>query len=480
MKILRENGAFGGFDRREFLKIGGLGVAGYALLPKFISSKVRAEGSIVPLNTADATIFIALRGGPSHMDTFSVKGGYWTPDDWQITTNNGMTLPARIFPRLLQNQSRNFSIIHAMQGTVPIHEAGQYTNDTAQDLNAALVAERPAMGAVIAMEYQSRRGPDDVFPAFFSLAQSGLRANNGFFSGLDAYFPIPGGSTGSGRLIPTSGLGSLTNPLGQTRFETFWNTLLAIDAPQRSSDPLWGKPVSDFNDFYTAAKTMMYNSDVQAAFTYPDADRASYGGTPFGDSLLVAKKLIQANKGVRFVHVGFNAWDNHVDIYPNLRNFGPVLDYGLDGLMTDLSNTPSPTTPGQTMLDRTLIVMLGEFGRTPPNRYTGTTGLNNTAGRDHYALVQFAFLAGGGVRGGRNIGRLDDFGSAILDSEWHNRDRRGVAGPNIRMQDIAATIYSAMNINWTREIWDTPSRRVYQYVDGGPNTQYDPATDLFT
>src|SRR5262249_48600538 len=131
------------------------------------------------------------------------------------------------------------------------------------------------------------------------------------------------------------------------------------------------------------------------------------------------------------------------------------------------------------LLDKTLIVVMGEFGRTPPNLYPGGTGLSRANGRDHYAPVQSALFAGGGVKGGKMIGRTDQYGAAILDPEWRYATRPGPAGPNIRIHDIGTTIYSALGINWTREIADTPSRRRYQYIDGGPGTVYREIKELF-
>lgn len=464
------------FSRREILQLSGVGIVGASLLPLFRSTKVLAQSDVTPLSTADACIFIKMAGGPSHMDTFSVKTGGWTPADWDVQARGDITLPNLLFPNLL-NQADKISIIHSVQSWVPVHEVAQYWIDVSQDFNAALAAERPALGAVVAMEYESRRASGDVFPGFVSLVGNPA-ARNGFLNGMVAPFAIiNGGPTGGGRLIPTGGLPSLTHPRGQATFEGFYGDLLALDARQRSVNPPWGKAVRDYNDFYTAARGMLYNPEVSSVFNYPDAERAAYGNTTFGDACLVARNLVAGSRGTRFIHLTFNAWDHHVNIYQGLRGVGPLLDKGVASLISDLASRPSPIS-GQSLLDRTLIVMMGEFGRTPPSRY-GPTGLNGTDGRDHYQNVQFCLMAGGGVRGGRNVGVLNADGSVITDPGWAYGSRPGPAGPNIRMEDIGVTIYSALGINWTREILDTPSRRVFQYITGGPNTVYKEIRELF-
>ncbi|MBI1746707.1 MAG: DUF1501 domain-containing protein [Acidobacteria bacterium] len=470
-----------GLSRRRFIQLGGAGVAAYGLLDSTHQFEMLAQAEVTPMNTADAVIFIKLAGAPSHMDTFDIKEGAWTPADFDIQDNGDISLPNRLFPNLLK-QADKLSILRSVQAWVPVHPIAQYWIDTSQDFNAALAPERPAVGAVMALEFQSQRSAEDVFPGFVALIGSPA-VGNGFLNGLVAPFPIAGGNPqGAGRLVPAAGVSGLTHPRGQDDLERFYSRLLEIDAENRRGNPPWGKPLQDYNDFFNAAKGMMYNPAVVEAFQYTDADREPYGKTTFGDAMLVARKMVEANKGTKFVHVTFTGWDMHAGIYQgaaSLYNRCPVLDAGLGQLLLDMSNKPSPTRPGKTMLDTTLVVAMGEFGRTPPNRY-GPTGLSSRGGRDHYANVQFAVMAGGGVKGGRVIGKTDQYGAVITDPGWQYRTRGGQAGPYIRMEDIGVTMYSAMNINWTKEIFETPSRRVYQYISGGPNTVYKEVRELFT
>src|SRR5262249_51416144 len=153
-----------------------------------------------------------------------------------------------------------FSILHSVQAWVPVHQIGQYWIDTSQDFNASLAAERPALGSVVAMEYQSRRRPDDVLPGFVSLNGT-PQVGNGFLNGLVAPFPVTQSGPG-GRLLPTAGVPGLTHPRGEANFNELWNLVQEIDAPNRSANPTWGKPVKDYNDFYQAAKQLTYNPNV--------------------------------------------------------------------------------------------------------------------------------------------------------------------------------------------------------------------------
>jgi uncharacterized protein (DUF1501 family) len=148
----------------------------------------------------------------------------------------------------------------------------------------------------------------------------------------------------------------------------------------------------------------------------------------------------------------------HVNIYAagQLPTLTRTLDNGLSQLIADLK--------AQGLFDSTMIVMAGEFGRTVGK-------LTGAAGRDHYPQ-QFAFFAGGGVKGGRAIGVTDDTGSATVDSGW-SRQR------DIKPEDVEATIYSAMGINWTNVRYDDPLGRGFYYVPNSDTDLYGPINELW-
>ncbi|MEO7649779.1 MAG: DUF1501 domain-containing protein, partial [Bryobacteraceae bacterium] len=146
---------------------------------------------------------------------------------------------------------------------------------------------------------------------------------------------------------------------GQNRGEDRWNLLRAIDGPLRNASPL-GRPADDYAKFYEAAFGLMYNPVVDSAFKFTPADNARYGSTNFGAACLVAKQVLAANQGTRFIQISFGNWDMHTNIYAttpgSLPAMGKQLDDGLSALLGDLKAS------GQ--LNDTLVVMMGEFGRT--------------------------------------------------------------------------------------------------------------------
>src|SRR5262249_49118431 len=152
----------------------------------------------------------------------------------------------------------------------------------------------------------------------------------------------------------------------------------------------------DMNEFYNSAQHLMYNPQVQSVFTYTSADSARYGNTAFGNALVIAKQAVSANMGTRFVQVTVGGWDMHVNIYgpnfqithgTNIFTLGKTFDAAVAALIADLKSAG--------LLQNTLVVAMGEFGRTP--------NFTNAQGRDHYP-VQFAMFAGGGIQGGKTIG----------------------------------------------------------------------------
>jgi uncharacterized protein (DUF1501 family) len=241
-----------------------------------------------------------------------------------------------------------------------------------------------------------------------------------------------------------------------------------LDDPLRANSPL-GQPVQDYDAFYTAANNMMYNSVVSQAFSYSAADSMRYGNTSFGNACLVAKQVLAANQGTRFIQITLGNWDMHIDIYGtqnpkgnNLFTLCPQLDTGVGQLLSDLS--------ASNLLNETLIVMAGEFGRT-------VGPITPALGRDHLQQQTIIF-AGGGVHGGKVIGTTTADGSDTMDFGWAAPG--GQPQRYVRPEDVEATIYSAVGINWTTERCDDPFGRGFQYVPTTDPVQYGPINELWT
>jgi uncharacterized protein (DUF1501 family) len=305
---------------------------------------------------------------------------------------------------------------------------------------------------VISLEKDSERTPNQVFPTFLALT-SPSAVGNGYFSAKFAPFKVNPAA---------SGLPDTTNVDGQARSNERWSQLHVLDNPLRINSPL-GRPMEDMEDFYQSARGLMYNPAVDQAFKFITADSQRYGSTGFGNSCLVAKQILAANQGTRFFQITVGGWDMHTDIYgqqnpkgTNLFTLGKTFDDGVSALLGDLASSG--------LLSQTLVVMAGEFGRT-------VGPVTGAGGRDHF-LQQSIVFAGAGVRGGRALGSTDAAGAGIVDPGWSR-------GRPVKPEDIEATIYSAMGVNWTTVRYDDPFRRGFEYVPFSDQYVYGPINELW-
>lgn len=442
------------WTRRNFFQVLGAGVAG-SYLVKEARAEVCSSQNVTPQNTAKNVIFILLAGAPSHVDTFDFKmtDGV-TPAAANPATINGILWPTGILPKL-GTMTKDFAIVRSIKAHALVHGLAQTWTQIGRNPAAALGNIAPNIGSIVALEKTAERLPSHVLPTFLA-----LNSDNGVGAGyLDAKFaPF--------KVNPNAaGLPNTQNSFGQGRWQEMFAALRSEDNVLRVNSPL-GKPAEDMDGFYNAASGLMYNPAVQNVFTFSAADSQRYGNTAFGNSLLVAKQALTANQGTRFVQVTVGGWDMHVNIYGpngnvtqgnNIFTLGKTLDNAMGALLGDLK--------GAGLLDETLVVAVGEFGRTP--RVTAA------AGRDHYPN-QFALFAGGGVKGGKVIGATNADGSSITDFGWsQNRE--------VNTEDIEATIYSAMGINWTNICYNDPFGRGFEYVPQSSGLNYWlPINELFS
>jgi uncharacterized protein (DUF1501 family) len=221
------------------------------------------------------------------------------------------------------------------------------------------------------------------------------------------------------------------------------------------------------NDFYSQAKTLVDSPDANKIFSFTADDHTRYGASSFGDGLVVARNLVNARRGTRFVQVTLGGWDHHSNIYAkqgsSLFSQMQIFDPAFGALMSDLTLTPG-SVPGKTLLDETLVVILGEFGRT-------TGALNAQQGRDHFLRMSIV-MAGGGVQGGKVLGVTDAAGANATEFGWSaNRD--------VRPEDVTSTIYSALGIDYTTVRHDDPLGRGFEYVPFAKDGTYGPVNELF-
>jgi hypothetical protein len=196
--------------------------------------------------------------------------------------------------------------------------------------------------------------------------------------------------------------------------------------------------MATYDEFQQHAAQMLLSPEAQSAF---DMDRErpevrdAYGRTEFGQSCLLARRLVE--RGVRFVTVNSGGWDHHAKIWEGLGKKLPAFDQGFSALVTDMAD--------RGLLDDTLIVCMGEFGRTPK--------INKDVGRDHWGRVGSMLFAGAGVSGGRVVGASDKEGAYVTDRP-------------VRPADVAWTVYQSLGIDPRKQL-HTPEGRPIEILSEG-------------
>lgn len=448
-----------GFSRRRFLQIAGTGlVASYfadVVSPSILQARTVAP-NVVLRNTAKNCIFIFLGGAPSNIDMWDLKEGPWTPADFAPTDFDGgnVRFPQGLLPKTAEHINQ-LSFVRSGLAWAAVHQLGQVWAQIARNPTGATGAIAPHIGAVVSLESQMKRAPSDVLPGFIALNSAGI-PSSGYLPATYAPFPVTPAATG---------LATINHPDGAARFTDRWNFLHQLDAARTSG--AMGKATLDANDFYTQSKALMDAPGINALFSFSTAEHAKYGSTSFGDAMIIARNLVGARRGTRFVQVTFGGWDHHSNIYgktgSSLYSQAAIFDPAFGALLTDLQSTAG-AVPGRTLLDETLVMIVSEFGRT-------VGALNNQSGRDHN-LRMTTVWAGGGMRGGQVIGKTDATGGKVVDYGWsQNRD--------VRPEDVTSTMYSTLGIDYTTVRHDDPLNRGFEYVPFAADGTYKPVEELF-
>ena len=392
-----------------------------------------------------SVILIFLTGAPSHIDTFDMKPD--APEEIRGTFKSIATkVPGIQFCEhlpMLAARADQLAVVRSMTHGLPSHEHATHyilTGIDAMPPGATHMASRADWPCFAAGLDQVRPRTDGV-PSGVHLP---TYLNNGYgFSGQT------GGLLGSKydpwqvRQDPNElnfQVDSLSLPPGLTA-ETLRGRralLDEIDAQHRAAE------VSEdgFGELRKKAFTMLTASKVKRAFDLDREDprlRDRYGRHMFGQSLLLSRRLIEAGVPIVQANMGhMNHWDTHTLNCEQLKDrLLPPLDLAVSALLDDL------TTRG--LLDQTLVVMLGEFGRTPRIGQDSQGLPQHRTGRDHWAGVFTAVFAGGGISGGRVIGRSDKIGAYPASRAY-------------LPSDLGATIYSALGIDPASEVHDTLGR----------------------
>ena len=433
-------------SRRVFFRHMASAVGGYFLLPTLPRQSI-AKAAASPIGTAKYCIFILLTGAPSHTDTFDLKEGAWTPSYFNPTSYGDLRFPQGLMPKIA-DQIGSVAFVRSVRAWATAHGLAQTWVQIGRNPVSGLSKIAPHIGSVVSLEL-APTSSDHTLPAFISL-NTGSGPAEGYLAPDNAPFYVsPNGN----------GLGNTTHAGGQSVFERRYGIKLDIDN-ELIADPSLGSGVEDAFKATDSARKVMYNANVDKIFNFDQTTRNTYGNTSFGNACVVARNLIRANMGTRFVQISFGSWDHHVNIYApnqNLQLMTRQFDAGLGQLIADLKQDGT--------LDETLIVALGEFGRT-----VGPT--NTNAGRDHHPQ-QSALFAGAKVVGQRAIGSTDNTGGIITNPGWSQ-------GREVRPEDLEATIYSALGIDWTKVRHDDPLHRGFEYVPSNEQYPFAPVHELWS
>jgi hypothetical protein len=416
-----------GVTRREFLLIGGLSALGLAW-PGFLRLEHLAAATGSAPKKSINCILLWMQGGPSHHDTFDPK-----PDAPPEIRGEFSTIPTtlpgvRIAEHLplLARQTDKYSIIRGHDPKNGSHGTADALMMSGHKFNPAMAF--PCYGSVVAKERGYKGG---MFP-FVQLGRYIDRRFNGGIAGFlgDQYNPFEIAEDPSAPGFKVRDL-SLAGAAERARMERRYAMLTEVDRQQKAIEES-AQSVRARDIFYEKAHSLITSPAAKRAFDLgqePDRLREAYGRNSLGQSCLLARRLIEA--GVHFVTVTDGGWDTHQNNFASLKDrLLPRLDRAYSTLLQDLHE--------RGLLDSTLVVWFGDFGRTPK--------VNPSAGRDHWASAGVACMGGGGVKMGEVVGATNPLGEFVIDSP-------------VAPQDLAATIYHALGI---------PLHTWYRAQDGRP------------
>ncbi len=408
-----------GKGRRDFLKAGSLGFLGIHL-----SQFLRAASTADAKGKAQSCILLWLEGGPSQVDTWDPKpNSGFKP----ISTNVAGIQVSELLPKIAKRMDK-LSIVRSMKTMGFDHPQGTHYAITGHEVNPAM--HFPSLGSVIAKETGPRNGvPAHVLvPQWEKARQYEEYFRSGFLGPEVDPMAIPDPSKAGFQVADLS----LPKSLSAQAVDSRQAFLKAVDSHYRAAYE--GAEHANMDGFTAQAWKMLLNPAVRNAFDLskePDSLKEQYGKDAFGQSALLARRLVES--GSRFVTAaGFhsNSWDTHAKNDEGHRDrLCPVLDRTLAALLDDLEQ--------RGLLDSTVVLAMGEFGRTP--------FVNPDGGRDHWPNSWSIALGGGGIKGGQVIGSTDETGAKLTSGATS-------------MGDVFATIYKAFGIDWTKE-YDTPIGR---------------------
>lgn len=413
-------GSIANLSRRGALRLGALTIGGVA-----VRDLLRADSGSA-ISDRKSIINIYLAGGPPHQDTFDLKPhapkeirGEFSP----IATNVSGVEVCELMPELARRADR-FAVVRSLTGMFDEHtptqsDSGWSTNDLRS------IGGRPGVGPVLSKLWgPAQKTPHGSAPTCIDLAGW---TSAGFLGPVYAAFQPDGRGRENLQL----------NRVSRERFGERGRLLTEFDRIRRDLDSKGRMDALD--SFSHRAAGLITSGNVAAALDFgkeSDVVKRRYGLSANGENerFLLARRLVDA--GVRHVAFSWGSWDTHQDNFQSMRRMLPALDRGLSALLDDLANS------GQ--LEDTLIMMSGEFGRTPR--------VNGIAGRDHWPRAGFFFLAGGGLRMGQVIGSTNRLGEQPSTRPVH-------------LQHVFSTVYRWLGVDMDTVTLVDPNGRPQYLLD---------------
>ena len=410
-------------SRRDFLNAGSLGYLGLTLSDYLAAAD--ASGS-KPAGKAHSVILFWLEGGPSHIDTWDPK----TNSNFKpISTNVAGIQVSELLPKMAKRMDK-FALVRSMHTRGNDHPQATHYAITGHEVNPAM--QFPSLGSIVTKEMGPRNAvPAHVLvPKWDRTRQYEEHFRAAFLGGDYDPMCVPDPSRPGFEVTDLS----LPKSVSQDAVEGRSAFLKAVDRRYRALNDT--AEHADMDAFTAQAWKMILSPAVRDAFDLSketEKTKERYGKDSVGQSVLLARRLVEA--GSRFVTAaGYhgNSWDTHSDNDKGHRDrLAPTLDRSLTTLVEDLDE--------RGLLDTTLVVAMGEFGRTPM--------INPNLGRDHWPNCWSLVLAGAGIKTGQVVGASDAKGHDVVDRV-------------VTMGDLYATIYKALGIDWTKEYMSPIGRPV--------------------
>jgi hypothetical protein len=428
-----------GFHRRDFLSVGTAGMLGLSL-PEILRAEASVAGSAAKSKKATSVILVWLAGGPATIDMWDLKPG--APEGIRGEFKPAATKVAGIqisehLPRMASVMDKA-TIVRSLAHTIPSHAPATVFMTTGNKPTPAL--QYPSLGSLVAKLLPAERG----VPPYVTFGEMRNNASNSGYLGT-SYNPfiVEGAAAGrdkgdkGGSSLRVRGV-SLPGGFTLTQLDRRDQLLRAFDNGLKSVDES-ADLVGGLDTFHQQALDILRSEKTKQAFDLdaePAKLRERYGKEAFGQGALAARRLIEA--GVRFTTVSIGGWDTHANTFTNHKTkLQPAIDQTLSALIADLDD--------RGMLDSTIVMCAGEFGRTPK--------VNGKSGRDHWARSMAVVLAGGGLPRGYAHGTTDVNGMAP-------------ATEPVTPDDIAATIVTRLGIDPQTELQTATGRPITLFREG--------------